>query len=430
MKFEKVQDFLTRLVSSQREKFFPRSADHYATVEELLEKLMSTSGEVSAIVTARELLNRYRKFSAEEKLKFFSNLEQNFNADPEPVRKAFKAYDEKPGSLQLSQLSHAVESRRQALLGRLNQTPGATADLIAMRNDLLELLPQQPQLRSVDTDFLKVFKSWFGRAFLLLERIDWSTPADVLEHIIQYEAVHEIRDWTDLRQRIEPENRRCFAFFHPTLEKEPLIFVEVALSQSVPASIEEILQGKDGNGGMEYEVATFYGISNCQPGLRNVSFGNFLIKQVVQELKSEFPSIKTFITLSPIPGFADWLVNAPPSGNAQQDESLESARQIANSREAAQSQKELLTRLAANYLSGAKTGRYPLDPVARFHLGNGAQIFQMHGAADLSNKGLESSRGVMVNYLYDLRYIERNHEAYMTEGVVDSSPAIKKLLFK
>lgn len=431
MKFEKVQDFLQRLVSSQREKFFPRSADHYATVEELLEKLMSTSGEVSAIVTARELLNRYHKFSAEERLRFFQKLEQDFNADVAAVRKAYADYDRRPDSIRLQQLATAAESRRLALLGRLNQTPGATADMIAMRTHLLDLLPAHPGLQAVDADFLKVFKSWFGRAFLWLKRIDWSTPADVLEHIIQYEAVHEIRDWADLRQRIEPVNRRCFAFFHPTLEKEPLIFVEVALSHAIPGAIDEILRNHAGNGnGGEFEVATFYGISNCQPGLRNVSFGNFLIKQVVQELRSEFPSIRHFVTLSPIPGFNSWLERGEPVTRPDLQALREEVVALPNDAATAQARQDALKKLAAWYLAECRKGRYPLDPVARFHLGNGAQIHQLHGAADLSDKGLQSSRGVMVNYLYDLRFIERNHEAYMTEGQVDCSAGVRKLIGK
>jgi len=426
MNFSLVQNFLANLVKRQR----LLGADEYSTLEELLEKLMSSSGEISAMVTAREILDRYKKLNAEEQLKFFQLLELNFNAEPDEVRLAFREYEEDPNSLSLRHLSDACEPRLQELLRRLNQTAGATHDLVAMRTDLLKLVKKQPELAAVDSDFIHLFSSWFARSFLMLQTIDWKTPADILERIIRYEAVHEIQDWDDLRRRIEPENRRCFAFFHPALIDEPLIFVEVALSNQIPGSISEILNARDAdNTDTDYDTATFYSISNCQPGLKNISFGNFLIKQVVQELQAEVPTIKNFVTLSPIPSFNRWLQNAEaiPEHLA---EIAEEVREAPNSIDNAEIQADSLQRLCAEYLLRAKRGYLPRDPVARFHLGNGARIEQIRTTADTSEKGLLQSRGLMVNYLYDLRHIERNHEQFMTDGWIDSSTDVQKLAQK
>jgi len=433
MNFNLVQNFLANLVKRQSRIFFPKGHSDYATLEELLEKLMSSSGEISAMVTAREIFNRYMKLNDEEKLQFFQHLEQNFNADVDLVRLAFRDYDQQPGSTSLRSLSDATEPRRLELLRRLNQTAGATHDLVGMRTDLLKLLEKNPQLAAVDIDFIHLFSSWFARSFLMLQTIDWSTSASILERIIRYEAVHQIQDWDDLRRRIEPENRRCFAFFHPALIDEPLIFVEVALSHSIPESIAEILKDKDADSqdsDFDFDTATFYSISNCQPGLQNVSFGNFLIKQVVQELQSEFPSIKKFVTLSPIPKLCRWLEGETGLDLDQLSLKLDLIKQLPNDIESAATNPEELTLVTAQYLLNAKRGILPLDPVARFHLGNGAQVHQIRIAADTSDKGLKQSRGVMVNYLYDLRYLERNHELFMTEGKIDCNPDILKLLQK
>ncbi|MCB1671188.1 MAG: malonyl-CoA decarboxylase [Gammaproteobacteria bacterium] len=427
MNFGLVQNFLATLVKGQR----LLGTDEYSPLEELLEKLMSSSGEISAMVTAREILDRYKKLDAEERLKFFQLLESEFNAEPDQIRLAYRAYEENPGSQALQELNDACEPRRRELFRRLNQTAGATHDLVAMRTDLLQLIRQQPKLAAVDSDFVHLFSSWFARGFLMMHRIDWQTPADILERIIRYEAVHEIQDWDDLRRRIQPENRRCFAFFHPALIDEPLIFVEVALSNKIPGSIGEILKSEseeelDG----DYDTATFYSISNCQPGLRNISFGNFLIKQVVQELQSEVPSIKNFVTLSPIPGFCRWLANEDSGIPEHLEHLAKKINSLPNTVGNAEPPAETLKQLCAEYLLNAKRGILPLDPVARFHLGNGARIHRILIAADTSGKGLQQSRGMMVNYLYDPRYIERNHEQFMTDGIIDSSSEVQKPLNK
>ena len=325
-----------------------------------------------------------------------------------------------------------AEPQRHELLRRLNSTPDATHNLVSMRNDLLGYLKAHPELQSVDDDFVRLFSSWFGRGFLVLQTINWSTSAAILDRIIRYEAVHEIKDWEDLRSRIEPSNRRCFAFFHPALADEPLIFVEVALTKEIPNSIDSILQDRDvgDNEVAEYKTATFYSISNCQPGLKNISFGNFLIKQVVQELQVEFPSIKKFVTLSPIPGFHEWLNDPNNSKGAELADLTEEIKRLSLSADVIENNGEVIKKGAFNYLLRAKKGKYPLDPVARFHLGNGASIHQLNEGADLSEKGISQSRGTMVNYLYDLNHIEQNHEAYATEGGIEYSDRLKPLLVK
>ncbi len=430
MAFGRFQDFLSGLVSRQRGLFF--SSSEAASIEELVEKLMGTVGEVSGIVTARQVLDHYADLDSEGKRAFFASLESDFNADSEQVRAAYQAYELEPSSNNLNRLSIATVPRRDELLKRLNQTPGATHDLVAMRTDLLGLLPENPELAAVDEDFLRLFLSWFGRSFLVLQTINWSTSAAILERIIRYEAVHEIKDWDDLRSRIDPPNRRCFAFFHPALVDEPLIFVEVALSTEIPSTIRSILAGEGAEviDPGEYRVATFYSISNCQPGLRSVSFGNFLIKQVVQELQSEFPAINTFITLSPIPGFTRWLHREGSEESADLEALRNAVSQVESSEEAVTAQADDVKRAVFNYLFHSKRGQFPSDPVARFHLGNGASVHQLHIAADLSEKGMNQSMGTMVNYLYDLRNIEVNHEAYATEGKIVFNDKLKSLLIK
>ena len=412
MAFNKFQDFLSGLVARQRDRFSKNGAPN---IDDLLDRLMGNTGEVSAIVAARELLDVYKGLDDEGKKEFFFNIEQNFNTESASVKLAFDTFDADPSSTNLNRLYHAAEPRRVELFRRLNQTPGATHDLVGMRKDLISLLREHPKLSAVDENFMHLFRSWFSRGFLLLQTIDWSTSAAILNRIIRYEAVHAIRDWDDLRSRVDRPNRRCFAFFHPALTDEPLIFVEVALSNEIPGSIDSILNDTPevDVDPMKFTTATFYSISNCQPGLKNISFGNFLIKQVVQELKVDFPSIKQFVTLSPIPDFKRWL---------DADAEIDSVELLEH--------EEIIRKLMLNYLLLAKKGKYPMDPVARFHLGNGAQVHQIHASADLSDKGLAQSYGAMANYLYDLGHIERKHEQYVTEGNIEFSDKLKAALIK
>jgi malonyl-CoA decarboxylase len=425
MVLARFQDFLSGLVKLQSDFMGGGDKD---SMDELLQRLMGSVGEVSGIITARQVLDRYRASDDEAKLRFFKNLEQKFNANPAVVKLAFDAYQKAPTSSNINRLSRAAEPTRQELLRRLNQTPNATHDLVAMRADLLGFLKDNLDIKPVDEDFVRMFTSWFGRGFLVLRNINWSVSAAILERIIRYEAVHEIKDWDDLRRRIDPPNRRCFAYFHPALADEPLIFVQIALSNSIPSSIESILASEvedDGN----YTTATFYSISNCQPGLNNISFGNFLIKQVVQELQAEFPSIKTFVTLSPIPGFSRWL-DSQPKDLGENLAALKAQVQQLPIEEVEGDIADQLRKLVFNYLMQAKKGLYPFDPVAKFHLGNGALIHKIHINADMSAKGMAQSRGAMVNYLYDLNSIEINHEQFISEGQVKYSEKLKSLLLK
>ena len=430
MAFGRFQDFLSGLVKRQRGLFFTGSEE--ASIDELLDKLMGTVGEVSAIVTARQVLDHYDDLTDDHKLEFFKNLEQNYNANQVAVKLAFEAYDEEPSSTNLNKLSKAAEPMRHELLRRLNSTPDAAHNLVGMRTDLRKYLRDNPELNSVDEDFVRLFSSWFGRGFLVLKTINWSTSAAVLERIIRYEAVHEIKDWDDLRSRIDPPNRRCFAFFHPALVDEPLIFVEVALLKDIPTSIDSILEdkGTEAIDSSEYSTAVFYSISNCQPGLQNISFGNFLIKQVVQELQGEFPSIKTFVTLSPISGLQAWLDTKTDLETPELIDLKNQVNALSFNKEATEEHSHLIKQVVFNYLLQAKKGKYPADPVARFHLGNGAYVYQLHTGADFSHKGLSQSRGAMVNYMYDLRYIEINHERYATDGDIEFNDKLKSLLLE
>lgn len=378
--------------------------------------LMHRGGEASQILTAQRALEHYRRLNDEEKLAFFTLLADDYSADPAPIHAAYQLYCEHQDNAALERLFNACEPRRQDLLRRLNLCPGGTFELVHMRADLLKRLKQNPELSALDADFAHLFASWFNRGFLVLESIDWNTPAAVLEKLIRYEAVHEIGDWHDLRRRLDPEDRHCYAFFHPATGDEPLIFVEVALCRGIPGNVQKILEHGEEVPLDEVDTAVFYSISNCQAGLKGVSFGNFLIKQVVQELSRQLPQLKNFVTLSPIPGFSAWL-----------DQQLESPQSGEEPTPDSGTQKEL-SRLAATYLVNAKhRSGQPLDPVARFHLGNGASLHRINFQADMSAKGLQQSKGLMVNYLYQLDRIEHNHETFSRDYSVVCTSDIRRL---
>jgi malonyl-CoA decarboxylase len=392
-----------------------------------IEELLSGVGEVSGVRLARDILSQYQSMDAPAKKAFFQHLADKLDLDPDHVIDAAEAYRTERNASTLRRLTRAAEPRRQELLRRLNQAPGATDWLVRMREDLLRMLPDSPELDVVDADFQHLFASWFNRGFLVLRRIDWHTPANILEKIIEYEAVHAINDWQDLRRRVLPSDRRCFAFFHPAMPEEPLIFVEVALCKGIPNSIQTLLD--DGHPTLpehEADTAVFYSISNCQEGLKGISFGNLLIKQVVEELASEVPGLKTFVTLSPVPGFNRWL-----AAQAPERPDIESllARLEAREPEAVNENSAFLQSLCAEYLVGArgKNGR-PVDPVARFHLGNGALLHDIHALADKSANGWDQSSTVMVNYLYDLKQVSRNSERFMSSGEVLTSKQVRQLL--
>ncbi len=419
--------FLTR-----RTNAVTRSADFVVLCEDVL----SGRGEASGVALAREILNRYAALTIGPRTAFFEALAQRFGPDTARMDRAIAAWQADPNDVTAFEIHQAAEPRRQELFRRLNLAPGGTGALVRMREHLLDAMAHRRDLAVVDADFVHLFSSWFNRGFLVLRDIDWSTPANILEKIIRHEAVHKIRSWDDLRRRIDPDDRCCFAFFHPALNDEPLIFVEVALTAGIPSAIAPILaENRETLDATEVDTACFYSISNCQRGLAGVSFGNFLIKQVVEEISRDNPRLKTFVTLSPVPGFATWLKRERQSGllRALTQEDLDALSALdtegwwetEGTREALE---EPLKRAAAWYLLHARNNRgLPADSVARFHLGNGARLERINYLADTSENGLQQSYGVMVNYLYDLDDIEKNHEAYAENRMVVAANPVKKL---
>jgi malonyl-CoA decarboxylase len=400
---------------------------------ELCEALLSGRGEASGTAMARELLDRYRHLDDAGRLWFFETLAGRYGPDRERLARAIEAWRAQSSDEDASDLHFASEPRRQELIRRLNRAPGGTGDLVAMRADLLDLMMSHKELAALDRDIVHLLASWFNRGFLVLRRIDWSTPANILEKIIRYEAVHEIRDWDDLRRRIDPIDRHCYAFFHPALVDEPLIFVEVALTETIPGAIAPLLAEDRQPVPIERaRTAVFYSISNTQRGLGGISFGSFLIKQVVEELQREFPKLEHFVTLSPVPGFMPWLKEAPDLPVSEEGRALLGQLDTPNwfeNAELAAQLRSVIEPLAAHYFLKARTSKGRLiDSVARFHLGNGARLERIDWLGDLSPKGLRESAGFMVNYLYRLDDIEKNHEAYANQGTVAASSAVKKLL--
>lgn len=417
-----------------RQKNWPSdSAGQANNLIDMCRALLTGRGEATGVAIAAEVLGRYRTLEAEARRGFFSALERDFGPDHEKLEKAIGNWKAAPDDRTAADLHYASEPRRLELFRRLNRAPGGTAALVDMRADLLSEMRANKTLAPIDKDFTHLFASWFNRGFLVLRRIDWSTPASILERIIRYEAVHEIHDWDDLRRRIDPPDRRCYAFFHPALTDEPLIFVEVALAEQIPGAIAPLLAHDRAPVAPERaRTAVFYSISNCQKGLAGVTFGNFLIKQVVEELRRELPRMETFVTLSPVPGFRAWLANAEDA--PIDPEALPLVASLddpswTSEPEQAERLRKTVEPLAAHYFLKARLpdGRV-VDPVARFHLGNGARLERINWMGDLSRKGLKESGGVMVNYLYDLDEIEKNHEAFANQGEVMASSAVKRML--
>ena len=418
---------LLRRVGPSDEK--PNAAD----LIELCEALLSGRGEASGTAMAREVLDRYRHLDEPERLAFFQTLSSSYGPEREKLAKAIKDWRAQPNKADASDLHFASEPRRQELIRRLNRAPGGTGDLVAMRVDLLDLMNDHKGLAALDRDVVHLLAAWFNRGFLVLRGIDWSTPANILEKIIRYEAVHEIRDWDDLRRRIDPVDRRCYAFFHPALPDEPLIFVEVALTESIPDAIAPLLaEDRKPVGTERARTAVFYSISNTQRGLGGISFGNFLIKQVVEELRRELPKLEDFVTLSPVPGFMPWLKKASDVPVSDEERPLLEHLDTPDwwvDPELESQLRSIVEPLAAYYFLKARNAKGRLiDSVARFHLGNGARLERINWLGDTSTKGLRESAGIMVNYLYRLDDIEKNHEAYANEGTVAASGAVKKLL--
>jgi malonyl-CoA decarboxylase len=413
----------------------PRAATRTARkLIALCHNLLSERGEVSGSHLAAEALDAYHALDARGRLAFFDLLVKEFSPDPEEVGRAGDAYRREPSPENLARLQRVVEPPRQELFRRLNLAPNGTRILVEMRSEVLREADRNSRLKPISADLAHLFASWFNRGFLVLRRIDWRTSAVILEKLIQYEAVHQIHGWHDLRRRLEAD-RRCYAFFHPALPDEPIIFIEVALTRELSDHVQALLDPDSPVfDTASAEWAVFYSITNCQEGLRGVPFGSFLIKQVVEDVSKDFPRIRKFATVSPVPGFRRWLAEKAealsrsaklaPFARAlaklddpqwTQDESLEAELE------------RHLAPLCAYYLLRTKQGLEPLDSVARFHLKNGARLERINWLGDTSAAGLARSAGFSANYVYKLADVERNHELYVREHKVRASREIEAL---
>ena len=400
----------TRRLNRFRTKGFGKLHNN---INKAVDSVMSTSGEVSTLVFAEHLLNLIEELDDNGLKKFLKDLLKNYDIDTKVLLKDVKNYSSNKNTENFEKIRISSEPGWIELFRRLNSSSNGTYRLVKLRERIRSL--NDEELKTFDLRLLKLFKYWFNPSFLVLEKIDWETPANILEKIIEYEAVHEINSWDDLRARLAPIDRQCFAFFHPLIPNDPLIFVEVALTTGIPKSIQKIInldrqeiEIEDAN------TAIFYSISNCHNGLLGISFGNFLIKQVASNLKRELPDLNQFMTLSPLPGFMKWMEEYSPISferctdkNCSEDE---------------------LTKNAIKYLTHSeRDDGMPNDPVSRFHIGNGASLERINLNADTSEKGMTQSYGVMANYLYDLDVVEENHEIFFKNKVVPVSSEIESL---
>ena len=377
-------------------------------INKALESVMTSSGEVSSLVYAEHLLTLIEQLNDNDLVSFLKKLSEDYDIDPLALSKVSKEYSANKTQANLEKISITSEPQWVELFRRLNTTPNGTVRLVRLRENIRSLVKNNPDIAFFNSSLLNLFKSWFNPSFLVLEKIDWSTPANILEKIIEYEAVHEINSWGDLRARLAPEDRRCFAFFHPLIPDEPLIFVEVALCNKMPESINEVINiDREITEYKDINTAVFYSISNCQDGLAGISFGNFLIKKVAHKLKQELDNLNKFVTLSPAPGFVRWLEKKSLQDKIDDD--------------------SLLTQAILYLTESEREDNSPNDPVAKFHLGNGAILEKINLNADLSAKGMSQSKGVMVNYLYNLELLERNHELFFKTKNVQVSDGLKSL---
>ena len=393
----------------------------------LCHSLLSERGEVSGVHLASQAQLAYESLDPPSRHAFFDALVEEFSPDPEQVGRSGEAYRADPSAANLAELQRVVEPPRQELFRRLNMAPGGIRMLVNMRRDLLEETRHHPQWTAIEADLAHLLASWFNRGFLSLQRIDWTTSANILEKLIQFEAVHAIQGWPDLQRRLQAD-RRCYAFFHPALPGEPIIFIEVALTRGMSAQIQPLVDPLSAiSDPRDADCAMFYSITNCQAGLRGVPFGSFLIKRVAEDLGAEFPRLKKFATLSPIPGFRSWLTQAIESQSQPQRGKLASVLATLEGSEWLKDQtlsdelRDQIEPLCAYYLIHAKHGREPFDPVARFHLRNGARLDRINWLGDTSISGMQRSAGMMVNYVYRLNDVERNHELYTKQYKVMAS---------
>jgi malonyl-CoA decarboxylase len=414
------------------------------TTEALCDRLLAQRGEALGIALASELVAAIQAMDEDQTGRFAHMLVARFGADPDRVEGAIERWRSRRDAESLRGLMAAAESPRQELFRRLNVAPGGTQAMVDLRARLLGRLPEEHELQAVEADLHHLFSSWFNRGFLRLEEINWHTSAAILERLIRYEAVHQIRGWDDLRLRLAAD-RRCFAFFHPALPDEPLIFVEVALTRGLAAAIGPLIDPlRAVASSSAADTATFYSINNCQRGLRGISFGNFLIKQVVEGLSADVPWLKTFATLSPLPGLRQAVENPEsPDGftearlRALIGEKGDELRRLTGAEDPLRALRLLLAspsprpapvqtvlrRLALAYLLQVRRGKRVADPVGHFHLSNGARLERIDLDADASERG-RASYGIMVNYLYEPERLELNHERYVETGEVATARAL------
>ena len=423
------RDVLARTRQSARREEKPADA-----LFNLCRQLLDHRGEASGLALADEILSGYQALSPDQRLTFFEVLNGQLGPNPQAITDAADAYRSQPEFETLSALAKALEAPRRRLFRRLNMVPDGTGRLVSMRGDLLSVIQVRSDLRALESDLRQLLIAWFNRGFLVMDRIDWTSSANVLEKIIAYEAVHEINGWTDLRARLA-EDRRCFAFFHPAMPDDPLIFVQVALANGSASAVGPLIANEREIANVrEADTAIFYSISNCHDGLRGISFGHFLIKQVIEELRHDLENIQQFVTLSPVPGFCQWIADTSLEALPERlREDVTAARDILDGRrppdptQISEDTRAVLLRLCAHYLVNSRREGEPVDPVARFHLANGAVLERINWDADSSLAGLERSAGIMVNYVYRLKDIEKNHELYFAEGEVVASAAVRKL---
>ena len=405
------QNLISSIMRGSLKGGYFRSKDFgvlHKDIDKALESVMSKSGEVSSLVYAEHLSNLIENLDDKKFIDFFNTLIEKYDIDTNSLLKASKEYSKNKTQKNLEIISRSSEPQWVELFRRLNTVSEGTVKLVRLRERIRSLKKDNPDLAFFDISLLNLFKHWFNPSFLVLKRIDWSTPANILEKIIAYEAVHEINSWDDLRARLAPEDRRCFAFFHPLIPNEPLIFVEVALSDNMPQTINEVIKiDRSITLDQDINTAVFYSISNCQDGLSGISFGNFLIKKVAYKLKQENEGVNRFVTLSPAPDFTKWLKEKSKDEDLDED--------------------SLLKQALIYLIDSDREDGLPNDPVAKFHLGNGAILERINLNSDLSSKGINQSKGVMINYLYNLNLLEKNHELFFKTKAVQQSDGIKSL---
>ena len=428
---------IVSLIADAGQKLFNKDNIKNNDLESILslcDDLISNKGAAFGIVVARDITELYQTLSSENKFLFFKKINEKYKPSISKVNEAIDTYKNSQNEKTLSNLFKVLEGSRRELFRRMNMAPNGTSIIVALREDMLKILDKNKDLKPLDNDLRHLFRAWFNPGFLKLEKITWNTKAAILEKIIKYERVHQMNDMNELKRRLS-EDRRFFSYFHPALEDEPIIFVQVALTKGLGKSIQELMKPSIGDQ-TKYDTATFYSISNCQEGLSRVTLGNFLIKRVIYEIQEELPHIKNFGTLSPIPGFVDWfsyleqnkikniLKNLP-----DQDLSFLKSKNLKIGDNRILLNKDAIMKLVIHYINNEKNHKgLPINEVSRFHLGNGAIVDDIVINANISEIGFKRSFGVMVNYLYELKNIEKNHEDYINNKKVIISNKLKKYL--